>query len=38
MMAYDSGVVTLHSPIKVRLSKEIDGVTRYKLVDTTVAA
>ena len=36
MMAYDSGVVTLHSPIKVRLSKEIDGVTRYKLVDTTV--
>ena len=36
MMAYDSGVVTLHSPIKVRLSKEIDGVTRYKLVDPTV--
>ena len=36
MMAYDSGVVTLHSPIKVRLSKEIDGVTSYKLVDTTV--
>ena len=36
MMAYDSGVVTLHSPIKVRLSKEIGGVTRYKLVDTTV--
>ena len=36
MMAYDSGVVTLHSPIKVRLSKEIDGVTRYKLVETTV--
>ena len=36
MMAYDSGVVTLHSPIKVRLSKEIDGVTSYKLVETTV--
>ena len=36
MLSYDSGVVTLHSPIKVRLSKEIDGVTRYKLVDTTV--
>ena len=36
MLAYDAGVVTLHSPIKVRLSKEIDGVTKYKLVSTTV--
>ena len=36
MLAYDAGVVTLHSPIKVRLSKEIDGVTQYKLVSTTV--
>ena len=36
MLAYDAGVVTLHSPIKVRLSKEVDGVTRFKLVSTTV--
>ena len=36
MLAYDAGVVTLHSPIKVRLSKEVDGVTKYKLVSTTV--
>ena len=36
MLAYDAGVVTLHSPIKVRLSKEVDGVTKYKLVNTTV--
>ena len=36
MLAYDAGVVTLHSPIKVRLSKEVDGVTSYKLVSTTV--
>ena len=36
MLAYDAGVVTLHSPIKVRLSREVDGETRYKLVETTV--
>ena len=36
MLAYDAGVVTLHSPIQVRLSKEIDGEIRYKLVNTTV--
>ena len=36
MLAYDSGVVTLHSPIKVRLYREVDGEIRHKLVDTTV--
>ena len=29
-------IVTLHSPIKVRLYREVDGVMRYKLVETTV--
>jgi len=36
MLAYDAGVVTLHSPIKVRMYREIDGVMRHKLVETTV--
>jgi len=36
MLAYDSGVVTLHSPIKVRLFREVDGEMRHKLVQTTV--
>ncbi len=36
MMAYDSGDVGLHAPIKVRIYKEIDGETRCKLVDATV--
>jgi DNA-directed RNA polymerase subunit beta' len=36
MLAYDAGVVTLHSPIKVRMYREIDGETRHKLVETTV--
>ncbi|MEM5781155.1 MAG: DNA-directed RNA polymerase subunit beta', partial [Lawsonibacter sp.] len=36
MLAYDSGVVTLHAPIKVRMYREVDGVTKHRLVDTTV--
>ncbi len=36
MLAYDAGVVTLHSPIKVRMYREIDGQMQHKLVDTTV--
>ena len=36
MVAYDAGLVTLHTPIRVRLYKEIDGETRHKLVKTTV--
>ncbi|MBE6955960.1 MAG: DNA-directed RNA polymerase subunit beta', partial [Ruminococcaceae bacterium] len=36
MMAYDSGVVTLHAPIKVRMFREVDGEMQHKLVQTTV--
>ena len=36
MMAYDSGVVTLHSPIKVRMFREVNGEMQHKLVETTV--
>ncbi len=36
MLAYDAGVVTLHTPIQVRLYREVDGEMRHKLVTTTV--
>ncbi len=36
MLAYDAGVVTLHTPIRVRMYREVDGVKRHKLVTTTV--
>ena len=36
LMAYPEGAVTLHSPVKVRVSKTIDGEVRYKTIDTTV--
>ena len=36
MLAYDAGVVTLHTPIRVRMFREIDGVMQHKLVETTV--
>ena len=36
LMAYQAGVVTLHSPIKVRVTKTIDGVEKYKTVETTI--
>ena len=36
MMAYQTGVVSLHSKIKVRRTVEIDGVEKASLVDTTV--
>ena len=36
MLAYDSGVVTLHAPIQVRMFREVDGEMRHKLVKTTV--
>ena len=36
LMAYDEGVVGLHSPIRVRVTKVIDGEKRQKLVNTTV--
>ena len=36
IMAYTSGVVGIHAPIKVRFTKIIDGETRSQIVDTTV--
>ena len=36
MLAYDAGVVTLHTPIKVRMFREVDGEMRHKLVETSV--
>ncbi|MCR5688701.1 MAG: DNA-directed RNA polymerase subunit beta', partial [Clostridiales bacterium] len=36
VMAYEAGYITLHSPIKVRFSKEIDGKVRSRLVETTM--
>ncbi len=36
LMAYQTGVVTLHSKIKVRREAEIDGELRHALVDTSV--
>lgn len=36
IMAYDSGVLGMHSPIRVRVTKTVDGVAKNKLVQTTV--
>lgn len=36
IMAYDEGVVTLHSRIKVKATKEIDGKRVSKIIDATV--
>ena len=36
MLAYDAGIITLHTPIQVRLYREVDGEMRHKLVTTTV--
>jgi len=36
MLAYDADVVTLHTPIQVRMYREVDGEMRHKLVKTTV--
>lgn len=35
IMAYQMGVVALHAKIKVRVSREIDGKTYSKLIETT---
>jgi len=35
-MAFEEGSITLHSKIRIRMTKEIDGVTRTELVDTTL--
>ncbi|MGN0572086.1 MAG: DNA-directed RNA polymerase subunit beta' [Candidatus Fimenecus sp.] len=36
VMAYDEGYIGLHSKIKVRMTKEIDGEIRSELLDTTL--
>jgi len=36
MLAYDAGEVGLHAPIKVRITKEIDGKKRSDIITTTV--
>ena len=35
LMAYDQGIVGIHAPIKVRMTKQIGGRTVSKLVDAT---
>jgi len=36
LMAYQCGVVGIHAPISVRITKEVDGVEMYKTISTTV--
>ena len=36
MMAYDEGLVGIHAPIKVRMTKVINGKTEQRIVDATV--
>ena len=36
VMAYENGVLGLHAPIKVRVSKEIDGVVHTGIIDATL--
>ena len=36
IMAYNEGIVTLHSRIKVKVTKEIDGKPVSKIIDATV--
>ncbi len=36
MMAYEEGDLGLHAPIKIRMTKEVDGVTYSKLLETTL--
>lgn len=35
IMAYESGAVSLHAKIKVKVYKEINGVGEYKIIDAT---
>ncbi|MBQ6545750.1 MAG: DNA-directed RNA polymerase subunit beta', partial [Lachnospiraceae bacterium] len=35
IMAYESGVISLHAAVKVRVSKEIDGEVRTGIIDAT---
>ena len=34
-MAYDEGLIDLHSPIKIRMTKEVDGKEYSKIIETT---
>ena len=36
MMAYENGLLGLHAPIKVRISREIDGVLHTGIIDATL--
>ena len=36
LMAYENGVIGLHSIIKVRVTKEIEGETKSKIIETTL--
>ena len=36
IMAYNEGVVGLHAPIRLRVTKTIDGAEAHKVIDTTV--
>ncbi len=36
MMAYDEGVVGIHAPIKVRMTRTINGQTISRIIDATV--
>ncbi len=36
VMAYDEGDLGLHAPIKIRMTKVVDGVTHTKLLETTL--
>ena len=36
IMAYNEGVVGLHAPIRLRVTKTIDGEEAHKVIDTTV--
>ena len=36
MMAYENGLLGIHAPIKVRVSREVDGVVHTGLIDATL--
>ena len=36
IMAYNEGIVGLHAPIRLRVTKTIDGVEKSRIIDTTV--
>ncbi len=36
MMAYADGEVSLHAAVKIRMYREIDGVMKHRIIDTTV--